>query len=332
MFARLAELDLMAAEKAHAKFMAAEETSDIAELGRTYQRMARSLRQTLALKAKLAREREAAEAAAAETPPPPLIHEGLRTLDGATRAHIERVRDAAMPYLERERPDWDDSTRPSVYVVLIALAEDDETFVETPVEAFLARVLEIMEVPPSRPNLRRARRRARRPGLRLTAQPGAKRPLSEPRNTRNTQKRAGPPPPAASPPARPFVYSCIHGSIYRACGAQGDAQLPRPSARCSSASAAAAKAACWRSGRPRRSDGQHRLDRPGHRHAGVAGRVAVAVARRPRRARFSECPRSRRTARGRFGPAAARRARSPSACPASASRGMSVSSTRALGV
>ena len=56
MLARLAELDLAAAEKAHAKLMAAEEAAEIAELGRTYQRMSRSLRQTLALKAKLARE------------------------------------------------------------------------------------------------------------------------------------------------------------------------------------------------------------------------------------------------------------------------------------
>ena len=56
MLARLAELDLAAAEKAHAKLMAAEEAAEVAELGRTYQRMSRSLRQTLALKAKLARE------------------------------------------------------------------------------------------------------------------------------------------------------------------------------------------------------------------------------------------------------------------------------------
>ena len=47
--------------------MAAEEASDIAELGRTYQRVARSLRQTLALKAKLKHDRETA---AKDIPPP----------------------------------------------------------------------------------------------------------------------------------------------------------------------------------------------------------------------------------------------------------------------
>src|SRR4051812_47392993 len=57
MLARVAELDLAAAEKVHARLMAAEVASDIAELGRTYQRMTRSLRQTLALKAKLALSR-----------------------------------------------------------------------------------------------------------------------------------------------------------------------------------------------------------------------------------------------------------------------------------
>jgi hypothetical protein len=60
MLARLAEFDLAAAERVHGRLMAAEETSEIAELGRTYQRVARSLRQTLALKAKLKRDREAA--------------------------------------------------------------------------------------------------------------------------------------------------------------------------------------------------------------------------------------------------------------------------------
>src|SRR5258706_4005471 len=58
LLARLAACDLSAAERVHGRLMAAEEAGDIAELGRTYQRVARSLRQTLALKAKLKRERE----------------------------------------------------------------------------------------------------------------------------------------------------------------------------------------------------------------------------------------------------------------------------------
>jgi hypothetical protein len=61
MLSRLAACDLSAAERVHSRLMAAEETADIAELGRTYQRIARSLRQTLALKARFKREREAAD-------------------------------------------------------------------------------------------------------------------------------------------------------------------------------------------------------------------------------------------------------------------------------
>lgn len=69
--ARLAALDMAAAERAHAKFMAAEETKDVTELGRNYQRMARSLRQTLGAYARFRREaavQEAAEARAASRP------------------------------------------------------------------------------------------------------------------------------------------------------------------------------------------------------------------------------------------------------------------------
>lgn len=58
MLARLAQLDLAAAERVHARLMAAEGADEVADVGRTYQRMARSLRQTLALKARLKRERD----------------------------------------------------------------------------------------------------------------------------------------------------------------------------------------------------------------------------------------------------------------------------------
>lgn len=71
MLARLAEFDLAAAERVHGRLMAAEAASEIAELGRTYQRVARSLRQTLALKAKLKREREAAAKDAPKAAPAP---------------------------------------------------------------------------------------------------------------------------------------------------------------------------------------------------------------------------------------------------------------------
>ncbi|WP_293351141.1 hypothetical protein, partial [Phenylobacterium sp.] len=79
MLARLAELDLVAAEAAHASYLAAIDTPEEAEKGRTYQRMGRSLRQSLALHERFDRsaareareEAQEARRAAMLDPPPP---------------------------------------------------------------------------------------------------------------------------------------------------------------------------------------------------------------------------------------------------------------------
>jgi hypothetical protein len=151
MLARLAELDLAAAEKAHARYMAAEESSEIAELGRTYQQMSRSLRQTLALKAKLARDRESA---AVNRPPrreAPLDHEDLRFVSPQHRARIEQAAAAARPYVERERPDYDEFDDIEIFDVLLDLAEEPD-FLDLPIETLVARVLEAMcDIPSSSP-------------------------------------------------------------------------------------------------------------------------------------------------------------------------------------
>lgn len=65
MLGELAELDLVAAKAAHASYLAAIDTPEEAEKGRTYQRMSRSLRQSLALHERLERlaAREAREQA-----------------------------------------------------------------------------------------------------------------------------------------------------------------------------------------------------------------------------------------------------------------------------
>lgn len=66
MLGQVAELDLAAAKAAHASYMEAIGTPEEAEKGRTYQRMTRSLRQSLALHERLERldRREAREDAA----------------------------------------------------------------------------------------------------------------------------------------------------------------------------------------------------------------------------------------------------------------------------
>ena len=74
MLAWLAEQDMAAVAHAHAQFLAATEPEDIAELGRTYQRMSRTLRTTLVVKMKAQRTRneedDRAELRARYGPPP----------------------------------------------------------------------------------------------------------------------------------------------------------------------------------------------------------------------------------------------------------------------
>ncbi|WP_337188965.1 hypothetical protein [Phenylobacterium sp.] len=71
MLAQLAGLDLSLARHVHACALATEEPKEVADLARAYQRIARSMRQSLALLARLKRDREAAERA--NPPPPPRL-------------------------------------------------------------------------------------------------------------------------------------------------------------------------------------------------------------------------------------------------------------------
>src|SRR6267154_1931681 len=69
---RLAALDLAMAEDFAARAQGERDPDVASDLARSYQRMARSYRQSLALKVRLAREIARAERDVAETPPPPL--------------------------------------------------------------------------------------------------------------------------------------------------------------------------------------------------------------------------------------------------------------------
>jgi len=152
MLARLAELDLAAAEKAHGKLMAAEESAEIAEMSRAYQRMSRSLRQTLALKARLARQREAAAATAdgpeVSRPPSRFAH-----LTPKVRAHIDRAAATVMAFIERETEadDFAHVGETEVYEILMDLARDED-FLHTPAEHLLDQVMDILDPPPEEPD------------------------------------------------------------------------------------------------------------------------------------------------------------------------------------
>lgn len=100
--AELAALDLAMARTFAARAQAAEDPEVANALARTYQRMARSYRQTLALKSKLQKDRTAA---AKHAPPPP----------PGMAAYARRYRDLKTALLrilwsEAERERWDFET------------------------------------------------------------------------------------------------------------------------------------------------------------------------------------------------------------------------------
>ena len=99
MLQRLAELDLAAVETAHARFMAAEPGQDSDNAGRTYQRMSRSLRQTLALKARLTRK-DRAPATPAGSRPPEVVAKAEAIRETFTRLVYTEREDEALEALE----------------------------------------------------------------------------------------------------------------------------------------------------------------------------------------------------------------------------------------
>ncbi len=136
MLARLAACDLSAAERVHSRLMAAEEASDIAELGRTYQRIARSLRQTLALKARFKREREDATKAAAPAKPSGVaVSRRIRDL----RQAVTRI---IWSEVEREEaPDYEEA--------LAELITDEmqcDSFVAEALDDHVARICNLLDL------------------------------------------------------------------------------------------------------------------------------------------------------------------------------------------
>src|SRR5689334_21719527 len=91
MLARLAEMDMAIAEKAHGLAMAATDPAEFNGLARSYQRAARCLRQTLMMKVK--RDKDHAQAAEYAERRKPVVNEETtysRLIDG----RIEDLRDA----------------------------------------------------------------------------------------------------------------------------------------------------------------------------------------------------------------------------------------------
>ena len=139
---KLAELDLILAEHIHAKALAAGTLDEMNACARSYQRIARSVRQSLLAKAKLAREREAAAKPqqAPPAPPPEYASAELRRMPGEIRARIGEAHVAARSLLEVERPDWDRADDLELYDVLLDMAYQRD-FMSAPLETIVTRVL-----------------------------------------------------------------------------------------------------------------------------------------------------------------------------------------------
>ena len=122
MLAELAEMDLSAAKHVHTQLIAATVTAEVADLSLAYQRASRTLRQTLALKAKLARDAAYHTVPARPTSP---WDAQVRTMQGFSiddrmlelQNAVDRVlhaefpddeprREALITRLDRELDDW----------------------------------------------------------------------------------------------------------------------------------------------------------------------------------------------------------------------------------
>ena len=136
---RLAALDLALAEDFAARARDERDPEIANDLVRSYQRMARSYRQTLALKVKLARDIARAER---DTPPPPRDEPRIYRRVEEVRTAVERV-----IWNEHERSDFADDALEDLVERLNLLALDDR-FAEEPLDAQVAATCRALGLDP----------------------------------------------------------------------------------------------------------------------------------------------------------------------------------------
>lgn len=146
MLAELAEMDLSAARHVHTRLLAATEVDEVADLARSYQRAARSLRQTLALKARMARDAAQAERSASP-------RRGLS--DRRESAVIDRecdIQDAVERMLFAEIPD-DEDFREGLSERFVDELNDwtqEDDFTEVDLDAQVLRACRFLNLPEDR--------------------------------------------------------------------------------------------------------------------------------------------------------------------------------------
>ena len=146
----LAELGLSLARKIHAQAETVEDVEQAAELSLAFHRVSRSVRQTVALEAKL--ERDGQHFANQNTPigdrikKPGVISKALTSLDGdALREHATKMRSAVermvAECLDKEDADW------LMEDIDYQLATLDPAIMDVPVEAYVAKLRREFDIP-----------------------------------------------------------------------------------------------------------------------------------------------------------------------------------------
>jgi len=159
MLGELAGLDLSLARHVHACAMATEDPTEVANLARAYQRVARSARQSIALHARLKRERERAERDAPPPPSPPKPARDERRIEARREAVHAAVCRVAWSEYEGCDADEDLDDR-DMFLDLIrdvlikaarhdtfGLIEEAGDWVVEPLDDHIARVCAELELP-----------------------------------------------------------------------------------------------------------------------------------------------------------------------------------------
>ena len=147
MLARLAEMDLAAAEHVHAQLMATTEPVAVASLARAYARASRSLRQVLMLSMKRDRERAVAAARAAAG-----AEFGLGQPSAYTRlvdGRIEELQDAVGRIAAVTHPDSPRRQREALDRLDVELDEwpDDDDFLTERLHTLVAEACRRVDLP-----------------------------------------------------------------------------------------------------------------------------------------------------------------------------------------
>jgi hypothetical protein len=142
---RLAEMDLAAAEHVQAQLLATTEAKETAELSRAYQRASRTLRQTLMLQMKHARDQTQAEKDDASPP----VSMGDAAYNRLVNARISDIQGAVARVAAAAHPDKPRLQRETLDRLDVELDDwaDEDDFIDRPLDPMVVDVCETLRLP-----------------------------------------------------------------------------------------------------------------------------------------------------------------------------------------